>query len=398
MTPSASGSRARQILKSGVVLAGLLIFNHYLEHRGFFEPYTIASYDWMQRLVRQAKPAVTEPLVTIFTLGPDVHGQEIEVTIARMIQIIACGEPAVIGVDWRTGNWNPQTLSELQTGPASRVPIVWARETNAVGKPGTVAAEVALPSHWSTGIAAVPEDWDHSIRRHQRWFAPDRESFSWVIAKTYCRVPGVKAPGCPRIDRCAEEHCEAEGLLDFTNGSDTVDWFPAEVPLALSSRSPTGCSALPESGHSQSIKGRVVLIGDGSSADMHSSPLGRKLGVQIMGHAVQSDLFGASLQTTNGWLLFLLHLLSIIFVLQVNRLPSFVALAVNLLGLPFICVVLSFLAYRSAYHWFNFAPLIGGVIIHQLWEQAELNQALGKKVKHLESRECVARHGDGSQR
>jgi len=376
--------RIRRWVKSSAVLLALLSFNHYLEHVGFFEPFALASYDWMQRFVRETQPKVAEPVVTLFTLGADAQGPAAESMIVRMIQTIACGEPAVIGIDWRSGRWNPRTLAALQTGPAARTPIVWAREMDEQGNLGPVAGEVPLPPHWSTGIAAVHQGWDHAIRRHQRWFSPERESFSWVLAKTYCRSPGAQAPGCRSMAGCPGEECGSDALLDFANGSDTVDQFPSQLLLGLSARAPAECSALPDAGRNPLIQGRVVLIGDGSQSDMHATPGGRRMGVHIIAHAVQSDLLGLPLKPIRTWLVILLHFLSVVVIVGANRNCSpFAALAVNVIFLPAGCIVLSYFAYNSVYHWFNFAPLVGGAIIHQLWEQAESNHELRHTLEKL---------------
>jgi hypothetical protein len=121
-----------------------------------------------------------------------------------------------------------------------------------------------------------------------------------------------------------------------------------------------------------------VLIGDHSVSDSHPTPFGRRLGVLLMGHAIQSDLRGAKLQEVHSpWVLFPLHFLSALIVIAVNGcLSPFRALLINVAGLPILCVVLSFIAFNSAFYWVNFVPVIGGAIIHQLWEQAEKNQHL----------------------
>jgi len=377
-------------VKSIVVFGLLLGFSVYLEKIGFFEPFAAATYDWNQRIAKVNAPR-RDPAVTVFSFGSDNAGPSkrsnpTENEVLQAIRIIACGRPAVIGVDWRSGGWSPRGLDTLRNGPVASTPIVWAREILKSGEIGRVAGGVSLPANWKAGIAEVVADPDHSVRRHNRWIPPHGPSFPWLLLQSYCSRPGATAPGCALAQRCPEaKGCEQEILLDIRKRSDEVNEFPAESLLALTRATQVQCEALPQAGANPFIRDHIVLIGDASGSDSHDTPAGRKLGVHIMAHAVQVDLFGDAVEEHHGFLAYFFHVLCAIFVVVINRMPwPFLSLALNIAGIPAVALISSYLAFHSWHHWINFAPILGGVVIHQLFEQAETNHKLRHKIAELE--------------
>jgi CHASE2 domain-containing sensor protein len=299
-----------------------------------------------------------------------------------MIQVISCSHPAVVGVDWRSWSWSPADMDRLKSSAASTVRIVWARERYENGEIGGVAGGVSLPPNWSAGVAAVPQDYDRAVRRHSRWLEDGRETFSWALMKEYCAYGDSKQPskhtGCRLVARCAEkENCPAQALLNYRNGSDHINQFPAEALPGQELQKFDSCAAIPEAQDNPFIKGQIVLIGGVGSADLHDTPYGPKPGVAIVAHAIQSDLFGDGLVEKRGILVYVLHIISALIVIMVNRIPwPLVALCLNVFGLPLLALAFSYAAFRSYHHWFDFIPILGGVIIHQLYEQARENQRL----------------------
>lgn len=376
--------------RAWLMLLALLAINHLLELRGFFEPHAIATYDWFQRFTRNAtiRP---EPLVTAFTLAPAPNLAADEVNVVRTAQVLACGRPAVIGIDWRWEKWAQNSLEALREGPAARIPIVWAQEIG--GSAAAVAGGTQPRENWKSGVAAVPLDWDRAVRSHRRFF-DNRESFSWALVREFCRVRPDAVPACREIEACvARNTCASDALLSFVDGSDLVDWLPAEAALEAAGENAVDCASLPNGGANPAVTGKIVLIGDHSVSDSHPTPFGRRLGVLLIGQAIQSDLRGAKLQAVHShWVLFPLHLLSVVIVIAVNGyLSPFKALFMNIVGLPVVCVALSFAAFQTGFYWVNFVPVIGGAIIHQLWEQAEKNDHLlkGNRKPHSEDQDTT---------
>jgi hypothetical protein len=76
--------------------------------------------------------------------------------------------------------------------------------------------------------------------------------------------------------------------------------------------------------------------------------------------------------------------LSVIIVILINSIARpFPALCLNVLGLPLLALIFSYLSFQSFNHWFDFVPILGGVIIHQLYEQAAENKRLRAEVSDL---------------
>lgn len=381
----------RSRLTSGIILVLLVSFSFYLEYRGTFIPFSLTAYDVYQRWRRQiAEPALKEPFATVFLLdssrlsavGASVGDRD----VVALIEAIACGKPAVIGVDWRSGEWNPDLLQRLKTGPAAKVPIVWAREHLPDGTLGKVAGSVSLAGNWRAGPAELSADWDRAIRRTNRKVGAI-DGFAWSVAIEVCQSGRLNnAPGCEEIRKCITGECPNESLLDFSDGTGRVNRFDTSQFGTLNGSGPVNCDALPSKGGNAFVENKVVLIGDAAASDMHDTPEGRAHGVSLMAHAIQGELLGGQIHEQHGPLVFALHLASVGLVLLFNRLSPFKALLANAVGIPVFAALFSYLAFHSLHHWFNFVPIIGGVLIHQLYEQAEHGEHQLKKIAELEAK------------
>ncbi|MEO8097788.1 MAG: CHASE2 domain-containing protein [Acidobacteriota bacterium] len=355
----------------------LFLLNLYLQYRGAYEPVALATYDWFQVFMRTKAPS-PELLVTVFTMGGStqsaIAGNSVdeESRILELINIISCAHPRVIGIDWRSGNWKTERLASLQNGPASKVPIVWARERTDNGELLRVAGGVRLPELWTTGVAEVNPDADRAVRRHERWLPDQTDTFSWSLANRFCNSGG-KAIGCAAVMACIDRKCDRESLLDYTRGADRVDQLDSDSLPRMASGQPVTCDKLPWTDQTPNpfIKDRVVLIGDGSTADLIETPFGRKPGVMVMAHSIQADLMGTELREPSHLLTYVFDLTSIVVVIGIHKLHKpFLVLFLNLVGIPSAAVAFSYGAFASWHHWFNFIPLLGGVALHQQYEQA----------------------------
>jgi CHASE2 domain-containing sensor protein len=205
------------------------------------------------------------------------------------------------------------------------------------------------------------------------------------VARAYCAMPGANAPGCSVIADCGRnQDCDEQPFLNNRDGSDRVNQFRAEALPVFRENAVTACSALPQSGENPFIKDQIVLIGDAERSDLHETPYGPKNGVAIMAHATQSDLFGNRISEQRGISVYLLHFLSVLIVIAVNSIRRpLLALGLNVAGLPLLAMAFSYLAFRSWHHWFDFVPILGGVILHQLYEQANENKKLRAEMSDL---------------
>jgi CHASE2 domain-containing sensor protein len=160
-------------------------------------------------------------------------------------------------------------------------------------------------------------------------------------------------------------------FLNFGTEVGSYEVLPAHLFLEDAGASPTCQQALPPA-MLEKLEGRVVIIADATGNDVRPTPLGLMDGAEIQAVATANLLHGDLVPEVdrNGALLIGLHLLSIVLVVMFNQLPPKLALAANVVGIPSICVVGSYVLYLNFYHWVNFLPLCIGVIIHHLYEQA----------------------------
>ncbi len=133
------------------------------------------------------------------------------------------------------------------------------------------------------------------------------------------------------------------------------------------------------------LDGKIVLIGGAfnEARDDYFTPLGVMQGVVLNALAIQSDLSGGGIHETH-WLLeividLLIGTLIVAIFFRCDCRPR-AALLWSLIIIP--CAMLaSFLVFKSAAYWFNFIPLVVGVILHQLVELSEASTKLQEKLE-----------------
>jgi hypothetical protein len=209
-------AHGRHPIKTFIMPGALLLAGMYLEHRGAFAPYTNIAFDAFQHFKRARSEPSFQPEVTIFSVaedtfrrflnGSELHRQE---QLAAVIRTIACGSPAVLGVDWNTADWQPEVVQQL-ANHVKDTRIVWARllksESGKSGNeeptiPAPLLGGFSLPDNWLPGIAILSSDSDHNVRSYRRWHSvravegasfEKKRSFSLEVTRSYCQAkPGA---------------------------------------------------------------------------------------------------------------------------------------------------------------------------------------------------------------
>jgi len=120
------------------------------------------------------------------------------------------------------------------------------------------------------------------------------------------------------------------------------------------------------------LVGKVVILGGcyRAARDSHITPVGKMAGLQLMAQAVESEV-GGGIRALNHALEILFDLIcGVLLVIIHHRFRLSTALLLSLIAIPVLCLTGSFLAFSTMARWFNFAPVILGVLIHQLYDHS----------------------------
>lgn len=310
--------------------------------------------------------------------------------LRRIIEVVAAGDPAVIGVDLDSSD--PRFL-RLPMPDCSSVPIVWAQDGVVIDKergwlePQKVWGKHAphgLQDGCSTGLAVMIQDPDGIVRRYRRAYETGETvgagtpqpvlhpSFPTALVRTYdkssspARLDAIKNPDArPLIlnffgDRYRFPVINVGDLLGNGQASWTKD-----------------AAAWREAGP---LKGKIVLVGGfyRAARDEYVTPVGAMHGVELMAQVIETELAGEAVHMPAFWPMFgfdlgLGFVLAAIYYWRRNH-PAqalWVSLGVGLVLLP----AASYAAFRSSAYWVSFMPMAIGVIISQLYDMASDRQS-----------------------
>jgi CHASE2 domain-containing sensor protein len=205
--------------------------------------------------------------------------------------------PRVIGVDLLTGDWEkplqPGVLDPQQL-------IVWARDgtevtpsTNGGNLPWIewqgVAGHAAAPAHICAAAPSSPGDEDGSVRRYFSAIRTrERGQSSWI---THPTMPVVIASAYPdTMLECRAVRDESVKYIRFTGEFHRIPRVPSSAIFGDVNR------AL-----SMYVSNRIVLIGGSFQAgrDRYWTPAGYIDGVELLAHAVESELSGHTRQLSS---------------------------------------------------------------------------------------------------
>lgn len=357
-----------------------------LESRGWFRGFETAMLDTWLILKQAKKPAYVKIVgITNDDYKDLFRGQSpLDNSILReLLRAIAMGQPRVIGVDLDTSSSN-LAFEELSHDTSTAWPtIVWARDAILSGeKIQPLDFLGGRHSGAPSGIAALPQDSDGIVRRYRRIFQAHHgaiDSFPWAVTKAWCASLATPHTGpvvtpnnvCGKV---GPDSTEADGLkenviLNFAGDRYEFGNFPnflsASVVLSLSTKPGWQSQGL--------FKDKIVLLGGvyRAARDVHVTPIGAMDGVQLMGHAVESELQGGGIRDVKKWLLLSFDVLGSVIIVYINyacsRRPG-LALLLSLAAIPLIAFGASFCTYWTLAYWANVAPTLIAVFIHQLYD------------------------------
>lgn len=388
----------RHLVRAAPVFVGVTIVTLLLEQIGWLRGFETAALDTSLRLAKPIAPKFVEVVAINDDDYTDIFGQksllEAE-TLKKLIEAIAQANPVVIGVDIDTSSAGyRQVAADFANPRQGHAQIVWERE--AIGENEPLQALKVLggtdikPAPLS-GVAGLFEDWDGVVRRYQRHFECEvdekgrvqlLDSFPWAIVKAfYHSSPDRNQLGADlrhSIDAEAQtgKKVTNDRLLNFSGGRYTFTPYAASFVLAAH-------EAEWWSKNNPFIN-KIVLLGGSyrEGRDTYMTPLGRSTGVQLMAQAVESDLQNKGVHYVSEFLMLLFDLLAWIALVAIYYFCRLgIALWISLAGIPILSLTGSLVAFSSLAYWANFAPIVLGVLIHQLYDHAIEYRRLLRQAK-----------------
>jgi CHASE2 domain len=331
--------------------------------------------------------------------------------------------------DTRAKDWcqlNPALLAEMlpeksnAQGSAPHPPVIWAEVPSNIEEPLRLTPVLGgvLQDPNYAGVPRFPVDSDGLVRRYE-------EEFSVAGSLGDCSSQPARSTDIPE----GEQHLSAATRRDI---------FPSFAKAILDhacDHRGVDCSSLRQERHEPVIfnfygdryrfpiiqshefigpaakslaenpdlkaqrtalfHNKIVLIGGNFSAarDIYMTPLGSMAGVELIALAVESD-FGGGIRETQRWLEkladFVVGSLIVFLYFYYRRRPR-VAFLASLFGIPLVAGIFSLVLFQTAAYWFNFMPIIIGMVLHQMLELSESCGELQKEVERLESRALVPR-------
>jgi CHASE2 domain-containing sensor protein len=348
--------------------------------------------------------------------------------LLKLVSSVQTYHPAAIGMDFDTNSedWchlDPSRLANVLPPPAAsnisgNSPVVWAEIPESLEEPLGLSPVLGgmLQDPRYTGIPRFPVDSDGLVRRYESKFlvagaleacpqrpSPERDhsstlpgnpstaqadskddhgsmdSFARAILHHACANPGLN---------CSTVHQDSDHPVIFNFYGDRYR-FP--IIQSREFLGPSVDARSPDRNVRQRrealLKDKIVLIGGNFNAarDVYLTPLGEMAGVELIALAIESD-FDGGIRETQKWLEKLADLvvgtLIVLIYFYYRRRPR-VALGLSLIGIPFVATAFSLLLFRTAAYWFNFAPIIIGMVLHQMLELSESCGELQEEVHEL---------------
>jgi CHASE2 domain-containing sensor protein len=381
------------ILLSAIILAAEIL--------GWLEPIQRAGLDFF---LRAEQPVRTNDLFIVGITDDDYNtyfdGKSPlnPCVVMQLVRKVADAHPAVIGVDLDTSSTDYAMLS---CPPENRPPeapeiagtkIVWALVPEELEKaPGTLHFKDArvtgrqFSDTLEVGIPVFPVDGDGLVRKFAGEFRTDLltghsvrqsnvESLPRAVAKAYAESKELTF------------HEHEEGILRFTGQASPFHIIQADDFLHDAADPAFG---KPDFG---ALSGKIVLIGGmyRAARDRYPTPVGTIAGVELIAHAVRSDLMGGGIREASHALAFVLDLIAGTIVVAIyfrwERDHFRRAFWVSMALVPLLSFAFSVLAFNTKAYWFDFAPVVLGMVMHQLYESSKKRQHMEDELREAHKR------------
>jgi CHASE2 domain-containing sensor protein len=374
----------KECLHATVWIAVIALGMKFAEARGWLRGLEAAGLD---TLVRQ-QPADTSRHIFIVEItdhdysGPffgsksPLNAESLGQLIARVRSVV--GERGVVGVDIDTSDPGFRLLKD-KYGLHRHSNIVWARLPTrmpdepegghvALGSLGSVLGE-SPPHNLPVGVPIFPADPDGAVRKYHRAFSLSQSHEEMVPSLAWAMLQKTQRPQTEAADE--ERFFNFRGdrtKFPVISAAQFLESFKAEDAARV-------------------LEGKLVLIGGTFSAarDVYITSRGRMAGVELIAHALDSDLRGIGIREFSHALALPIDVvLGYLVVAAFHFIPWVrVAFWACLLVMVPATFLASLCVARTSGYWLNFVPLVIGVIIHQLLEQ---NKTHRHRIKELEGK------------
>jgi CHASE2 domain-containing sensor protein len=286
-----------------------------------------------------------------------------------VIAAVARKNPRVIAVDIDTSHSQFRRFNPQFAGSAGQsIPIVWEREVAASGArrtgdfvPLDVLGSQDPSLNKNSGIPALLDDpVDKVTRLYMRCIKTnvgEIPSFVYAVANAYRATSGVDARPC---GAGAELHPR---LIRFTFREGTIDMVTAATVFEAAKAGGPPLATLQD---------RIVILGGTyRDFDRHFTPIGVQPGAIVLANALQTELFGPSVEAPSHWALFLLEAVAAtLLVLGFHVLawsPVSVLIGGSVLALM-LAFAFSYLSYNSLSGLMTFVPTLLAVLMFEIYE------------------------------
>lgn len=280
------------------------------------------------------------------------------------IEKICKSRPLVVGVDLTTSAPEFAPLAELADRLNCR--IVWARSADIddaknLVRPHSAVGGGIIRAMTSTGIALGHQDEDGTLRELPRFLdtaAGPRPSFHWSVVRAACDA-GLPAPVC-WSRRYRTEFSSDERLI-----------HPFRRRLELRPVSVAHLLEMTAQGTVSAFRDRIVLLGGTfpEARDGHQTPLGELVGVEILAHGIEGELEGRGIARVGKVALTLMEIgIALLLLASHHFIGGKPAFVLNVLVAPVLMIVASFVVFRVLGLFLTFAPVVLGMLAHQLYE------------------------------
>lgn len=364
-----TGSERRSGILSAVILifVFLLIFITLYERAHVLQDLERTARDFQAR-IRSPWDSTSVAIVRITDADYyDLFGGESPLApdrLRELIDAIARGNPAVIGVDLATSDSTYRDFAAGEDWP----PIVWARETIACSElpdrpPGCPDDGRSLLDFATSesadgryGLVAVRRDPDGVIRRYQRWTA----------------VADTLHPAFSTAVRMAAGHMPSDSVRSSQDYF--IHYRPWPGGAVFDASFVLRAARSPDFEETGVLRDRIVLLGGSYRAarDRYATPLGEMSGVAILAQVTQTELAGRGTEPLRrdviGVLLFV-NGLALLLLFQLVSFPR--VFLVSLVSIPVLATGSGLILEGTPFAlWPYLIPLLVAVLIQQLYQHA----------------------------
>ena len=287
------------------------------------------------------------------------------IALQRLIEAIAAAHPCVIGVDIDTSfdqfkDFNVSDKYKL-------VDFVWSRHSEVSDDeeqkvvPSKVLGRQDPKLDEKSGLPTVEEE-KGVIRFYSRLTQTTQgvlPSFAWAVFKE------AKSRKCEGINFPNLEETTEPLIISYSRGADGDG--RARIPAAHVLR-----FAEHNWPNDSLIRNKIVLLGGSYlREDKSDTPLGPMNGVEINANVIESDLRNKGIKPPAFLSIILLQIFDGILLITIFQIFSWRKAA--LLSLPviiFLSLACSFFTYHSLSHWMFFVPVMIGIALTELFEDA----------------------------